>query len=107
MAWAVRRESTESTEMPLACIGWASAMAHSRPSTKDTNQPAKSTVLPLMGGLRAEESGRKGLGGGVKFAGRVEYLNSLARYKRAVFWTARVWVASSGRVCVPSAVCDV
>ena len=38
---------------------------------------------------------------------RLEYPSSLVRYKQAVFWTARVCVASSGRVCVPSAACDV
>ena len=71
LAWAVRRESTESAEMPLACIGWASAIAHSRPSIKDTKQPTTNHLSKIDGGVSgAEESGRKGVRGCVKFADR-------------------------------------
>ena len=50
--------------MPLACIGWASAIAHSRPSIKDTKQPTMNHCSTIDGGgSGAEESGRKGLGG--------------------------------------------
>ena len=55
----------ESAEMPLACIGWASAIAHSRPSTKDTKQPTTNHRSTIDGGVSsgAEKSGRKGFGG--------------------------------------------
>ena len=60
----MRRESTESAEMPLACIGWASAIAHSRPSIKDTKQPTTNHLSTIDGGVSgAEESGRKGFRG--------------------------------------------
>ena len=50
--------------MPLACIGWASTIAHSRPSIKDTKQPAMGHCSTIDGGVSgAEESGRKGFGG--------------------------------------------
>ena len=50
--------------MPLACIGWASTIAHSRPSIKDTKQPTMSHCSTIDGGVSgAEESGRKGFGG--------------------------------------------
>ena len=50
--------------MPLACIGWASTIAHSRPSIKDTKQPAMNHCSKIDGGVSgAEESGRKGFGG--------------------------------------------
>ena len=39
-------------------------MAHSRPSTKDANQPTMNNRSTIDGGVSgAEESGRKGLGG--------------------------------------------
>ena len=54
----------ESAEMPLACIGWASAIVHSRPSIKDTKQPTTNHLSTTDGGVSgAEESGRKGFRG--------------------------------------------
>ena len=54
----------ESVEMPLACIGWASAIVHSRPSIKDTKQPTMNHRSTIDGGVSgAEKSVRKGFGG--------------------------------------------
>ena len=54
----------ESVEMPLACIGWASAIVHSRPSIKDTKQPTMNHRSTIDGGVSgAEKSVRKGSGG--------------------------------------------
>ena len=60
----------ESAEMPLACIGRASAMAHSRPSTKDTKQPAMNHRSAIDGGSQGlRRAGGRGWGC-FKFADR-------------------------------------
>ena len=54
----------ESAEMPLACIGWASAIAHSGPSIKDTKQPTMDHCSTVDGGgsLGLRRAGGRGSG---------------------------------------------
>jgi len=52
--WRGDARAPESADMPLACIGWASAMTHSKPSTKDTKQPATNHRSTLDGGSQAQ-----------------------------------------------------